>query len=96
MMPRSGTGAKMAERVTLYASSNDEALRLSKKLHGYPRAGEAGRDIVILPGMDTVDCTAVDTSLLGHSYYGDSGSVLSDIVEVLEDAKPADQRKWHR
>ena len=87
---------KTAERVTLYASSNDAALLLSKKLHGYPRAGEAGRDIVIVPGMDTVDVTAVDTSLLGHSYYGDSGSVLSDFVEVLQDAKPADQRKWLR
>jgi esterase/lipase superfamily enzyme len=87
---------KTAERVTLYASSNDAALLLSKKLHGYPRAGEAGRDIVIVPGMDTVDVTAVDTSLLGHSYYGDSGSVLSDFIEVLQDAKPADQRKWLR
>jgi len=89
---------KTAERVTLYASSNDAALLLSKKLHGYPRAGEAGSDIVIVPGMDTIDVTAVDTSLLGHSYYGDSGSgsVLSDFVEVLEDAKPADQRKWLR
>ena len=42
------------------------------------------------------DVTAVDTSLLGHSYYGDSGSVLSDFVEVLQDGKPADQRKWLR
>ncbi len=87
---------KTAERVTLYASSNDAALLLSKKLHGYPRAGEAGSEIVIVPGMDTVDVTAVDTSLLGHSYYGDSGSVLSDFIEVLQDAKPADERKWLR
>jgi esterase/lipase superfamily enzyme len=87
---------KTAQRVTLYASSTDAALLLSKKLHGYPRAGEAGGDIVIVPGMDTVDVTSVDTSLLGHSYYGDSGSVLSDFVEVLRDAKPADQRTWLR
>jgi esterase/lipase superfamily enzyme len=87
---------KAAARVTLYASSNDAALLLSKQLHGYPRAGEAGRDIVIVPGMDTVDVTSVDTSLLGHSYYGDSGSVLSDFVEVLHDAKPADKRTWLR
>jgi esterase/lipase superfamily enzyme len=85
---------KTAERVTLYASSSDAALLLSKKLHGYARAGEAGGDLVIVPGMDTVDVTAVDTSLLGHSYYGDSGSVISDFIEVLKDSKPADQRKW--
>jgi esterase/lipase superfamily enzyme len=87
---------RTAQRVTLYASSSDAALLLSKKLHGYPRAGEAGGDLVIVPGMDTVDVTSVDTSLLGHSYYGDSGSVLSDFVEVLRDAKPADQRTWLR
>jgi hypothetical protein len=46
--------------------------------------------------MDTVDVTSVDTSLLGHSYYGESGSVLSDFVEVLHDAKPADKRTWLR
>jgi esterase/lipase superfamily enzyme len=88
--------AKTAKRVTLYASSRDEALLLSKKLHGYPRAGEAGEGIVIAPGMDTVDVTSVDTSLLGHSYYGDSGTVLADIVEVLRNAAPPDQRKWLR
>ncbi len=33
---------KTARRVTLYASSNDEALIVSKKVHGYPRAATAG------------------------------------------------------
>ena len=31
-----------ADRVTLYASSNDEALKLSKAIHGYRRAGDSG------------------------------------------------------
>ena len=37
---------RAARRVTLYASSNDEALALSKRLHGYPRAGESGSALV--------------------------------------------------
>jgi esterase/lipase superfamily enzyme len=37
---------------TLYASSRDEALRLSKTFHGYPRAGDAGLGIVIVPGIE--------------------------------------------
>jgi esterase/lipase superfamily enzyme len=85
---------KTARHVTLYASSNDEALALSKKVHGYPRAGDSGSDLVVVPGMDTVDVSAVDTSLLGHSYYCDSNSVLADFYELLHDSKPADQRQW--
>jgi hypothetical protein len=39
-----------AERTTLYASNNDAALAASKRLHGaYPRAGEAGSGVLIVP-----------------------------------------------
>ncbi len=87
---------KTAQRVTLYASSNDEALIVSKKMHGYPRAGDSGSQLVVVPGIDTVDVSAVDTSLLGHTYYGDNSSVLADIFELLNASKPADQRQWLR
>ena len=86
--------AKTADRVTLYASSNDTALSYSKQIHGYPRAGDTGEDLLVLPGMDTIDVSAVDTSLLGHNYYGDNDSVLADIFEVLHEAKPPAQRRW--
>ncbi len=52
--------------------------------------------MVVVPGVDTVDVSAVDTSLLGHNYYGDNSSVLADIFELLHDSKPADQRHWLR
>lgn len=81
-----------AERVTLYASSEDEALKLSKQFHGYPRAGDAGETIVICPGVDTVDVSAVDTSLLGHSYYADNRSVISDLFNLLREGAPPGQR----
>jgi esterase/lipase superfamily enzyme len=61
-----------AERVTLYASSRDEALVASKRFHSGPRAGDTGTVITIVPKVDTIDATAVDTGLLGHSYYGDN------------------------
>ncbi len=83
-----------ARRVTLYASSNDEALAASKQVHGYPRAGESGDNVVVVPGIDTIDVSAVDTSLLGHSYYGSNDTVLSDLVELLNEARPPDQRTW--
>ncbi len=83
---------KTAKRVTLYASSNDEALAISKTLHGYPRAGDGGRELVVVNGLETIDVSEVDTSFLGHSYYGDSDSVLSDMCEIICESKPADVR----
>jgi esterase/lipase superfamily enzyme len=83
-----------ADRVTLYASSNDRALIASKIVHGYPRAGESGRSLVVVDGIDTVDVTGVDCSLLGHSYYGDSASVLTDLALVLRGTKPDQERSW--
>ncbi|ACF13609.1 protein of unknown function DUF900 hydrolase family protein [Chloroherpeton thalassium ATCC 35110] len=75
--------------VTLYASSKDKALRLSKLLHGgYPRAGESGEQLVLADGIETIDSTNVDTSLLGHGYFSDNRSVLSDIYYLLKDLRP--------
>jgi esterase/lipase superfamily enzyme len=85
---------RTADRVTLYASSNDEALVLSKKVHGYPRAGDSGAELIVLPGMDTIDVSTVDTSLLGHSYYGNNLTVLADLFDVLHESKPAESRPW--
>lgn len=83
---------KAAKRVTLYASSNDKALEASKKIHGGPRAGDSGEGIVVVPGVDTIDASAVDTSFIGHSYYGDNRTVLSDIFHLLLDGFPPDKR----
>lgn len=77
--------------VTLYASSNDKALQLSKKVHGYQRAGETGDGLVLLQGMDTIDASAIDTSLLGHSYYGENRSIISDLYYLLRN-QTADNR----
>ena len=44
-----------AERVTLYASGNDYALRSSQFVHGAPRAGTAGDVIIRMAGLDTID-----------------------------------------
>src|SRR5882672_3798468 len=81
-----------ADRCTLYASSKDEALKLSKQVHGYPRAGDSGAGLTIVAGVDTIDATDIDTSLVGHSYYGDNRSILSDIFYLLKDGTAPGQR----
>ena len=78
--------------VTLYASSEDLALVASKKVHGYPRAGDSGQGLVVVRGIETVDATSVDTSLVGHSYFAESRSVLSDMFYLIRNNQRADQR----
>jgi esterase/lipase superfamily enzyme len=79
--------------ITLYASSRDAALIAAATFAGYPRAGQGGQDIVVTPGIDTVDASAVDTSLtgLGHSYYADASQMLSDLFAFFG-GNPASKR----
>ena len=83
---------KVADHVTLYASSDDQALIASRKVNGYPRAGDSGADIVIAPGIETVDVSGTDLSLLGHSYYGDNETMLRDLYDVVRARLPATKR----
>ncbi|MFZ2407417.1 MAG: alpha/beta fold hydrolase [Methylobacter sp.] len=83
----------LAGRITLYASSKDKALQASKLVHAYSRAGESEINrLVIAPGLDTVDASLVDTSFLGHSYYADNRSVISDLYYLLSNGNPPGQR----
>ncbi|HVR98436.1 MAG TPA: alpha/beta hydrolase [Thermoanaerobaculia bacterium] len=84
---------RSGRNTTLYASSNDRALQFSRQIHGgFPRAGDSGPDILVLRGIDTVEVSTVDTSFLGHSYYGDNRSVLSDLFGLVRDGKAPDTR----
>lgn len=83
-----------AERITLYASSNDHALMASRLIHGFSRAGESGENLVIIPGIDTIDVSQVDESLLGHSYYGGSGPVLQDLQAIFRGTSVKSGRPW--
>jgi esterase/lipase superfamily enzyme len=78
--------------VTLYASSNDTALKLSKIVNGGQRLGDADPSIVMIPGLESIDASSVETDLIGHAYYADARSVLSDLFEVIRDTGPAASR----
>ncbi len=73
--------------MTLYASSNDVALKFSEMINGGQRLGDADPAIVVLPGMDSIDASNVKTDLIGHSYYADASSVLSDMFEVVRNTE---------
>ncbi len=80
-----------SERVTLYTNNDDTALTAAMKVHLERRAGDANPPVVV-PGIETVDCSRVDFSFLGHDYYGNNADVLADLFSVIKEQKSADQR----
>ena len=87
---------KAAGRVTLYASSNDEALLFSKKVHGYARAGESG-------SVGAGSRYGYDRRFRGRyqpvrafGTYGDNYTVLADLYDLLNNGRPPAERQWLR
>lgn len=72
-----------AGRLTMYASSGDTALKVSQKIHGNDRLGLGGAFLKPIEGMDTVNATDIDTSLIGHAYYGSHRLVVRDLLNLV-------------
>jgi esterase/lipase superfamily enzyme len=80
------------QHCTLYASSRDRALLMSRCFHNYQRLGETQPELVVANGLDTIDASLVDTSLLGHSYIGDVQSIVSDLHDLVVSGKRPTER----
>jgi esterase/lipase superfamily enzyme len=79
-------------RVTLYASASDKALKASQKYHAYPRLGDSSEDLVIIDGIETIDATNINSDFIGHSYYAENRSIISDLFYLFRDGKGAAHR----
>lgn len=84
-----------AQHITLYTSQTDLALIASRYFNSGARVGDSGPGVLLFPGIDTIDATSVDSSLLGHSYYGSNVSVLTDLGHVLQN-QPVTNRQYLR
>jgi esterase/lipase superfamily enzyme len=73
----------LAQRVTVYMSAKDWALRASKALAANVRLGEAVDPVPVIAGVDLVDASEVRTDLLGHGYIASSAILLDDLAAVL-------------
>lgn len=82
----------LADRLTLYASRNDGIIKLSSTVYKASRVGDASQGIVTVAGLDTIDASAVDTTFYGHSYVGDSRTVLTDIYQLFRNGLPPERR----
>ena len=49
--------------------------------------------LMLVPGVDTIDVSGVDQSVLAHSYFMESDKVMGDIREMFRANQPAAQRK---
>jgi esterase/lipase superfamily enzyme len=81
-----------ARHSTLYVSGRDRALAVSRTLADFPRAGQSGDTVIVVPGLDTVDVTELGADLLGHSYVGRHRNVLADLHGLLRHSHPPSQR----
>jgi esterase/lipase superfamily enzyme len=73
---------KVSRRTTLYVSSRDKAVEAAKWLHGYARAGLLP-PVMVSVGIDTVNVTNADLTMLGHGYVAEARGVLSDMHSLL-------------
>ena len=48
--------------------------------------------MTVVPGMDTIDASAIRTDFVGHSYYADSDSVIGDLRDLILKGKPPEKR----
>lgn len=81
-------------RLTLYASSRDRALLMSKTLHSFARIGEGGANLFLLPGLDTIDASDCDFHelALNHTYFG-GPRVLPDLKTIVQKGLTPLERK---
>jgi esterase/lipase superfamily enzyme len=81
-----------ATQITIYESSKDRALEVSHTFHRYPRLGDTDPSIHVFKDYQCIEATSVDAGLIGHSYIGDSASILSDIFDLIRNGASANER----
>lgn len=81
----------VARRTTLYISSKDLALKSSGIVSDYPRAGFLP-PVMIVPGIDTIEVSGIDLTILGHGYFAEAKAVLYDMFDLLKSNRPPPQR----
>jgi esterase/lipase superfamily enzyme len=82
---------RLSSRTTLYISRIDAALDISARIHRNQRTGYAP-PVTVVPGIDTIEVTAIDVGFLGHSYYAEAAGVLFDIWTSIKTNDAPDRR----
>jgi esterase/lipase superfamily enzyme len=83
--------AQVANRTTLYVSTRDRAIEASQWLYDFARAGLMP-PILVVPGIDTINVTNADLTMLGHGYVANARHVLMDMHALIEHGAPPNRR----
>ncbi len=86
---------KTAKRTTMYVSSEDKALWSAGIVWGNPRAGYVKRPKsppMLVSGVDTIDVSDMNLSILGHDTFASARAVLTDIYRLLWNGLAPDRR----
>jgi esterase/lipase superfamily enzyme len=92
---------KISDRTTLYVSSEDKAVKLSKIKHSYPRAGLVA-PVTVVNNIDTVNVNIDFETLfskfinLNHTYFAKEKKILKDINNLLNNKTDSSIRKISR
>jgi esterase/lipase superfamily enzyme len=78
--------------VTIYASSQDRTMSLSKLAAAYARVGDVTDGLVLVPGIETIDATPIDTGFLGHSTFAEARELLTDWNYIVSQSLRAKDR----
>ncbi len=79
-------------QVSLYTTANDKAMATARAVRSFPRAGDSSDGPVIFPGVETIDVTAANRSILGHSYFEESEMVREDLARLIYQGQSAADR----
>jgi esterase/lipase superfamily enzyme len=86
---------RISERTTLYVSARDRAMEISHWFHQYDRVGYAP-PVTVVDGIDTIEVTGLDLSVLGHGYFAEAHGVLYDMHRLLSaNAAPDSRLRLH-
>ena len=84
----------LARNMTVYVSSNDSPLALSRQVHGYPRLGEAGNHLEGLTDIEIIDLSDIPVRVpSGHVYHLYQSLVTEDLDQIINENKTAAQRR---
>lgn len=83
--------SRVAERTTMYVCAKDRAVEASAWLHDFPRAGLTP-PVLVVPGIDTINVSNLDLSLLGHGYVAEARELLTDMHDLIRHGTPPEKR----
>ena len=81
----------ISDRITMYVSEKDKALKASKSLWLETRIGQLP---IAIDGIDIIDVSKIadiDSKGFGHNYIIDNKAVQNDIIAVIDKKGPKDE-----